>query len=146
MIDLKKVLTDYADSKKYKLKEMDNGIFSLDISMKLSDGSMRYQYVWIWVIPGRAKGQDCIYLNSRVGTFNPTINLYGLMKDSGAGVYSSVTIVNDKDKQGNPCESIVVHASPIQNMVTEEEFLYILWEVAERADILEERYFGGDDN
>ena len=85
MINLKKVLTDYADSKKYKLKEMDNGIFSLDISMKLSDGSMRYQYVWIWVIPGRAKGQDCIYLNSRVGTFNPTINLYGLMKDSGAG-------------------------------------------------------------
>ena len=146
MIDLKKVLTDYANSKKYKLKEMDNGIFSLDISMKLSDGSMRYQYVWIWVIPGRAKGQDCIYLNSRVGTFNPTINLYRLMKDSGAGVYSSVTIVNDKDKQGNPCESIVVHASPIQNMVTKEEFLYILWEVAERADILEERYFGGDDN
>ena len=146
MIDLKKVLTDYANSKKYKLKEMDNGIFSLDISMKLSDGSMRNQYVWIWVIPGRAKGQDCIYLNSRVGTFNPTINLYRLMKDSGAGVYSSVTIVNDKDKQGNPCESIVVNASPIQNMVTKEEFLYILWEVAERADILEERYFGGDDN
>ena len=27
-----------------------------------------------------------------------------------------------------------------------EEFLYILWEVAERADILEERFFGGDSN
>ncbi len=146
MIDLKEVLTEYAEAKKYKLKEMDGGVFSLDIAMKLSDGSFRYQFVWAWVIPGRAKGQDCIYLNSRIGTYNPTVNLYNLMKDSGAGVYSSVTIVNDKDKQGNPCETIVVHASPIREMVSKEEFLYILWEVAERADILEERFFGGDNN
>ena len=145
MLDLKEVLTEYADSRKYKLKELDNGTFSIDIAMKLQDGSFRYQFVWAWVIKGRAKGQkDCIYLNSRVGTYNPTVNLYDLIKESGCGVYSSVTIVNDKDKEGNPCETIVIHASPIQELVTKEEFLYILWEVAERADILEEKFFGGD--
>ena len=146
MIELKKVLTNYAASKKYKLKEVDKGVFSLDISMNLSNGSMRYQYVWIWIIPGGAKGKDCVYLNSRVGTFNSTVNLYGLMKDSGKGVYSSVTILDDKDKKGEPCESVIVHASPMIDRLTEEEFLYILWEVAERADILEEQYFGKDDN
>lgn len=146
MIDLRAVISDYATRKKFKWKETDNGIFSIDIAMKLSDGSMRYQYVWIWIIPGRAKGQDCIYLNSRVGTYNPTVNLYTMMRDSGAGVYSSVTLVNDKDTNGNPCETIVVHASPIREHVTQAELEYIIWEVAERADVLEERYFGGDAN
>ena len=41
--------------------------------------------------------------------------------------------------------SIVVHASPIHEFLTEAEFLSILWEVGENADILEEKYFDGID-
>lgn len=146
MIDLKQVLTEYAESKKYKIKELDGGKLGIDIAMKLKDGSFRYQFVWVWLVPGRGKGKDCVYFTSRAGTYTPNVNLYQLVKESGYGVYSTITIVPDKDKEGNPCETVVVQASPVQEFLSKEEFLYILWEVAEVADILEERHFGGDTN
>ena len=110
MINLREVLTEYAEVKKYKLKELDNGKFSIDIAMKLKDGSSRYQFVWIWLAEGRAKGKDCIYLTSRAGNYTPNVNVYQLLKESGYGVYSTVTIVPDKDKEGNPCETVVIQA------------------------------------
>lgn len=146
MINLREVLTEYAEVKKYKLKELDNGKFSIDIAMKLKDGSSRYQFVWIWLAEGRAKGKDCIYLTSRAGNYTPNVNVYQLLKESGYGVYSTVTIVPDKDKEGNPCETVVIQASPILEYLQKEEFIDILWEVAEIADILEEKHFGGDSN
>ncbi len=146
MIDLREVLTEYSDVKKYKLKELDNGKFSIDIAMKLKDGSFRYQFVWIWLAEGRAKGKDCVYMTSRAGIYTPNANLYQLLKESGYGVYSTVTIVPDKDKEGNPCETVVVQASPVLEYLQKEEFIEILWEVAEIADILEEKHFGGDSN
>lgn len=146
MINIREVLTEYAEIKRYKLKELDNGKFSLDVSMKLKDGSARYQFVWVWIAEGRAKGENCVYLTSRAGTYTPNANLYQLLKESGYGVYSTITIVPDKDKDGNPCETIVVQASPMEKYLTKEEFLYILLEVAEVADIIEEKHFGGDLN
>ncbi len=146
MINLKEVITEYAESKKYKLRELDGGKFSIDIAMKLKDGSFRYQFVWVWISEGRAKGKDCVYFTSRAGTYTPNVNLYQLMKESGYGVYTTVTIVPDKDKEGNPNETIVVQASPVLEHLSKDEFLYILWEVAEVADILEEKHFGGDAN
>ena len=146
MIDIKEILTEYAEIKKYKLKELDNGKFSLDISMKLKDESIRYLFIWIWIAEGRAKGVNCVYMTRRAGTNTPNANLYQLLKESGYGVYSTITIVPDKDKSGNPCETVVVQASPIHKYLTKEEFLYVLWEVAEVADVLEEKHFGGDLN
>jgi len=146
MIDLKETLTEYAAAKKYKIKELEGGKLGIDIAMKLKDGSFRYQFVWAWVVAGRGKGKDCIYLTSRAGIYTPKVNLYQLVKESGYGVYSTITIVPDKDKAGKPCETIVVQASPVQEFLSKEEFIYILWEVAEVADILEERHFGGDAN
>ena len=67
-----------------------------------------------------------------------------MLRDGGAGNYSTVTIVPDKDKEGNPCETIIVQASPVLEYLTKEEFLFVLWEVADVADILEEKHFGGD--
>jgi hypothetical protein len=146
MIDLKEVLTEYSESRKYKLRELDGGKFSIDIAMKLKDGSFRYQFVWVWISKERGKGKDCIYLTSRAGTYNPGVNLFQLIKESGYGVYTTITIVSDKDKEGNPCETVVIQASPVQEFLSKEEFLYILWEVAEVADIIEEKHFGGDSN
>lgn len=146
MINVKEVLEKYAEVKGYKVKELENGKFSIDVSMQLKDGTSRYQFVWIWIAEGRAKGENCVYLTSRAGTYTPNVNLYQLLKESGYGVYSTITIVPDKDKDGKPCETVVVQASPIQKYLTQEEFLYILWEVAEVADIIEEKHFGGDLN
>lgn len=146
MINLKEVLTEYTEERKFKLKELDDGKFSVDIAMKLKDGTYRYQFVWVWISEGRGKGKDCIYFTSRAGTYTPNINNYQLLKESGYGIYSTITIVPDKDKEGNPCETVVVQASPIHEHLSREQFLYILWEVAEVADIIEEKHFGGDSN
>ncbi|MCH2021543.1 MAG: hypothetical protein MK207_03585 [Saprospiraceae bacterium] len=146
MINIKEVLTAYSEERKFKLKEIEDGKFSIDIAMKLKDGSFRYQFVWLWVSEGRAKGKDCVYFTSRVGTYTPNLNKEQLLRESGYGVYSTITIVPDKDKSGNPCETVVVQASPVYEYLNEDEFLYILWEVAEVADILEEKHFGGDTN
>lgn len=146
MIHLKESITEYALKKGFKMKEVNPGVFILEIQIPFDDGTIRYQLVWIWEIAGRANGQDCIYLNSRVGVYNPTLNLYNMIKDSGAGIYSSITIVNDKDIEGNPCESLVVHASPIKSQLSKEQLFYIIWEVAEQADFMVERYLGVDEN
>ncbi|MFK7796147.1 MAG: hypothetical protein AB8E82_01755 [Aureispira sp.] len=146
MIDLKAVLTEYATAKEFKIKELDNGKFSIDVILKLKAGSARYQFVWVWIAEGRAKGKDCVYITSRVGIYTPNVNVYQLLKESGYGVYSTITIVPDKDKEGKPCESIFIQASPILEYLEEEELIEILMEVAEIADILEEKHFGGDSN
>ena len=39
MINLKEVLTEYSEKKKYKLSELGEGKYSIDIAMKLKDGS-----------------------------------------------------------------------------------------------------------
>lgn len=147
MLNLEEVLTAYCEKKQYRMKKMDGGKFNIDIAMRLKDGSYRYQLVWVWVSEERAKGKkDCIYFTSRVGVYTPVVNLYNLMREAGYGVYSTVTIVPDTDKEGQPCETVVVQASPVHEYLTEDELLYILWEVAEMADILEEKHFGGDKN
>lgn len=144
MINLKEVLTEYSEKKKFKLSELGEGKYSIDIAMKLKDGSYRYQFVWVWITEGRGKGKDCVYFTSRAGIYTPKSNLYKLIKESGYGIYTTVTIVADKDTDGNPCETVVVQASPVLEYLSKEEFLFILWEVAEVADILEEKHFGSD--
>ena len=144
MIDIKSILEELATAQKYKLNQLDDGKYCIDIAMKLKDGTYRYQFVWLWVAEGRGKGKDCVYMTSRVGTYTPQVNLYQLIKQSGYGVYTTVTVVPDKDKSGNPCESVVVQASPVLDFLSKEEFLFVLWEVAEIADILEEKHYGKD--
>lgn len=145
MLDIRQTMLEYAARSGHKFTDKGNGKYLFDFAFNMKDGKTRYQYVWVWILSGRARGKDCVYFSSRVATFDPTVNLYNLFKDSGRGNYSSVTIVSDTDKEGNPCESIVVHASPIHEYLSEAEFLNILWEVGENADILEEKYFDGID-
>jgi hypothetical protein len=144
MIAIDKLLKEYAFAQKYKLSLLENGKYCIDIAMKLKDGSFRYQFVWVWEVKGRGKGKDCVYLTSRVGSYSSSIDLYQLVKEAGYGIYTTVTVVGDKDKAGKPCESIVVQASPVLEFLSKEAFLFILWEVAEVADILEEKHFGKD--
>ncbi len=144
MIDLKTILLEYAATTSHKLKLLDGDKFSIDFAYRMKDGSTRYQLVWCWIAKGRARGKDCVYFTSRVGNFKPDLNLYLLLKEAGYGAYSTVTIVSDKDNEGNPCESVVVQASPLLEHTTKESLLNVLYEVGETADILEQKYFGAD--
>jgi len=146
MIDLKAILTEYADEHNFEFKELGDGKYGIDIAIRLKDGSYRHQFVWLWIVKGRGRGMDCVYFISRAGRFTPEINTNQLIRESGHGTYTTITVMADKDKRGNPCETIVVQASPVYEFLSKEEFLYILWEVADVADIIEKRHFGGDQN
>ncbi|MBS1637995.1 MAG: hypothetical protein JST26_18930 [Bacteroidetes bacterium] len=145
-MDLKIVLSNIAARWNYKLDELSPGVFRMDVALKMKDGSFRYQFVYIWIIPGRYMGKDVVYMNSRCGEFSPNLNLYKLLKESGCGTYCSITVTTDKRADGSPCETVIAQAvQPIQ--YTNEEILNeVIYDVAYNADIVEEVYFGGDNN
>jgi hypothetical protein len=144
--DLKGALEQIAQKFNYKLDRLNEEQWRLDVPMKLKDGSYRYQFVYLWISKGYAKGKDVIYMNSRAGIYSAQINLYNILKEAGYGVYSAITITNDKKADGTPCETIIVQASPIAEYTNLDTLSYIIFEVASVADILEEKYFGGDNN
>lgn len=144
--DLGEALTNIATKYNYKVDKLNDTQWRMDVALKLKDGSFRYQFVYIWISKGFAKGKDVIYMNSRCGMFTPQLNLYNIMKEAAWGVYSVVTITTDKTKEGAPCETVIVQASPIAEYTSPELLNEIIFEVASNADIIEEKFFGGDHN
>lgn len=127
--------------------ELPDGVFRLDVPLVYKDGTSRNQFVFARISPQFARGQDVYYITSRAGRVTPSINLYQMIKEAGLGVYSMITIIDDKDENGNPCETFLVQASPICAHTSSFELIrYIIEEVASVADYLEGKYFGGGDN
>jgi hypothetical protein len=146
MLDLKTALTNISAKWKYKLEEVSPNVWRVDVALKMKDESWRYQFVYVWIVETRFQGKPSIYMNSRCGEFNTNINLYNLLKESGYGNYCSVTVTTDKRADGSPCETVIVQASLAVEFTTEELLDKVLFEVANGADIVEEKFFGGDAN
>lgn len=144
-MELQPTLQQIASRYNYKLDESSPGVYRMDISIPLKEGKFRFQLVYIWMIK-EASGRERIYMNSRCGTFSPQLNLYNILKESAYGNYSTVTITNDKTADGTPCETVIVQAVPALGMTTPELLNEIIYEVAVGADIIEEKFFGGDKN
>lgn len=145
-MDLKLVLTNICTRWKYKMDEITPGIFRIDVAIKQKDESFRYQFVYAWIIPGRYYGKDVVYMNSRCGEYNLNLNMYQMLKESGYGNYSSVTVTTDKRADGSPCETIVVQAVQPIEFTSEAILNEVMYDVATNADIIEKIYFGGDKN
>jgi hypothetical protein len=146
MFDLKLAMTNISERWKYKLDEVNPGMFKIDVALKMKDGSWRYQNVWVWEIKGRHFGKDVIYMNSRCGEYNPNINHYKLLKECGYGTFAQVTVTTDKRADGSPCETIIVQAVQPVELTNETILNEVIYDVAYNADIIEETYFGGDNN
>lgn len=146
MFDLKTAITNIAQRWKYKMDEVSPGVFRVDVAIKMKDESWRYQFVYAWIIPGRHFGKDVVYMNSRCGEYNPNLNHYKLLKEGGYGTYAQVTVTTDKRANGEPCETIIVQAVQPIELTNEAILNEVLYDVAYNADIIEETYFGGDNN
>jgi hypothetical protein len=144
--DLKAALQNITTRWGYKLNELPNNVFSIDVKIPIKDKEPRYQFVFVWIVKGRFFGKDVVYLSSRCGTYHSGLNLYNLLRESGYCNLSAVTITNDTDKEGRPCETVVVHSGQPLEFVSEAMLDNVIYEVAYNADIVEERYFGGDKN
>ncbi|MGZ3862848.1 MAG: hypothetical protein ACXVPN_10590 [Bacteroidia bacterium] len=146
MLDLKTALANISTKWKYKLDEVSPGVWRVDVALKMKDESWRYQFVYVWIVETRFQGKPAIYMNSRCGEYNSNLSLYNLLKESGYGNYSSVTVTTDKRVDGSPCETVIVQASLSQEHTTEALLDAVIFEVANGADIIEEKFFGGDTN
>lgn len=146
VFDLKIAVSNIANRWKYKLDEVSPGVFRIDVAIKMKDGSFRYQFVWVWIIAGRHFGKDVVYMNSRCGEYNTNLNHYKLLKESGHGTYAQVTITTDKRADGSPCESVIVQSVQPIELTSESILNEAIYDVAYNADIIEETYFGGDNN
>lgn len=144
-MELQATLQQIASRYNYKLEETSPGVFRMDIAIPIKDGKFRYQFVYVWIIK-EASGRERIYMNSRCGTYTPQLNLYNILKESAYGNYSTVTITTDKTADGTPCETVITQAVPALAMTTPELLNEIIYEVAVNADIIEEKFFGGDKN
>lgn len=144
--DLKSVVSNIASRWNYKLDEVNPGVFRMDVAIKMKDGSYRYQFVWIWIIQGRHFGKDVVYINSRCGEYHSNLNHYKLLKEGGYATYSQVTITTDKRADGSACESIIIQAVQPVELTNETILNEAIYDVAYNADIIEETYFGGDNN
>ncbi len=144
-MDLKDTLTRIAQRWSYKLTEVSDGVFAIDVGLKLQDGSVRYQYVYARLEKNQ-QGQERIYITSRCGVYSQNLNFYNILRDSASCNYSTITIGNGKDKDGNPVEVVMTQAAPLEMHTTPDLLDSILFEVANTADFIESRYFGGDHN
>ncbi len=144
-MELQATLQQIATRYNYKLDEIKPGTFRMDIAVPLKDGKFRYQFVYIWKIQ-EPSGRERIYMNSRCGIYTPQLNLYNIMKEAAYGNYCTVTITTDQNADGVPCETIITQAVPALAMTTPELLNEIIYEVAVNADIIEEKFFGGDKN
>jgi hypothetical protein len=143
-MELKETLTQIALKWGYKMEEISPGIFGLDISIKRKTSeTIRYQYVTVRFeeLEGAEKK---IYLSSRSGICHSALNFHDLLKESLFCNYCTVALLATKDKEGNPNESLIVQAAPYEKYTSPELLDNILFEVANNADYIEEKYFGGD--
>ena len=143
-MDLKETLTSIALKWGYKMEELSPGVFGLDISIKRKNSvTLRYQYVTARF--EELEGADKkIYISSRSGICHNALNFHDLLKESLFCNYCTVAILATKDKEGNANESLIVQAAPLEKHTSPEMLDNILFEVANNADFIEEKYFGGD--
>ncbi|TAF63135.1 MAG: hypothetical protein EAZ55_14520 [Cytophagales bacterium] len=143
-LDLKKMMQEASQRFGTKFEELPSGAYLIDVPLKLKDGSIRYQYVYGSVGLDPTQNKEFFYLNSRCGIINEQTDFAGILRDARYGIYTTIAIVNDRQRDGTPCETLIVQASPLVEYTAQEQLLYIITEIAEKADIIEEKYFGGD--
>ncbi len=85
-------------------------------------------------------------MNSRCGEASMKLNLYNILKEAAFGNLSSLAIANDKKADGSDTETVVCQAALPLEFITEDMLDKTIFEVANNADIIEEKYFGGDGN
>jgi len=146
MFDLKQSLDAISAKWKYKLDELSPGVYRMDVALKVAEDKWRYQFVYLWQIADRYFGQPAVFMNSRCGEFSSNINLYQLLKEAGYGSLSTITVTTDKRADGSPCETVVCQAAIPVEFISELMLDKTIYEVAFNADVVEEKYFGGDGN
>lgn len=145
-MELKSTMEQIGTKYNFPFKDYGNGYFSLDVGLKISDTVTRYQLVYAKVENNKEGVPTRILIQSRAGAYTPMINLYNIVKEGNYLNYATFYIMAEKDKDGKPCETLYVQSAPLIAFTNTDLLEKILYEVANNADFIEEKYFGGDNN
>lgn len=141
-MDIKNALKTFEDINVCKWKEIQSGLWGIDVGMQLKNGDTRFQYVSIQLAQKGKK--EMVILHSQVGPLHSYIKSSRLLRDNRRTLYSKILLQQLKDKNGKIIENISVQANLLAEHFSNSLFQTMLTEVAERADILEEQYYGED--
>lgn len=145
--DLSASIHRIAEELNAPIKDFGNNIFGLYLTLQYQDNITRRQYVFVRPESGAAQGRDTYYINSRIAPLTPQIDLYKLVRQMSLYTYSNLTFNQDRDANGQPVEMIIIQSSPLVDHCTEEMLKYIIWEVGNAADYMENLVQKGrDDN
>lgn len=129
-----------------KFEKMDDGVtWGIDVPFSIENSKPRFQWVYISYGVGVAKGHDIYDIRSKVGDYSSKVDLHGMLVEAKYGFYSIVCIKEVK-RDEKPVEVIFIQSGPLaEHVTTFEQFKFIIHEVGNNADILEEKFFGGVD-
>lgn len=146
MFDLKQSLNAISSKWKYKLDEINPGVYRMDVELKVSEDNFRYQFVYIWQIEDRFFGEPAVFMNSRCGEYSSSVDLHSILDESSFCNLSSFALNKDKRADGSSCEVLVCQSALPVETISEALLDKAIYEVAFNADMAEEKYFGGDGN
>lgn len=145
-MDLKSMMERISAKFNYPFKDYGNGYFSLDVTLKINETTTRYQIVYAKIENNKEGVPMRVLVQSRAGLYTPMLNLYNVLREGNYLNYATVCIIPEKDREGRPCETVYVQSAPLIAHTSPELLESIIYEVANNADIIEEKFFGGDHN
>jgi hypothetical protein len=143
MIALDEFMHKVAEELGQSVKTLEGGVLMIDYPIVTAKGENRRQYVY-----GQQEvrnGLEVYLFTSRCGRYGPQTDLYKLMKANLHAIYASLTITSDRLRTGQEIEIVAAFAATIASSADYDELRYLIREVAELADEVERKYFGGED-
>ncbi|MCS7084685.1 MAG: hypothetical protein NZ534_01235 [Bacteroidia bacterium] len=125
------------------VRSLEGDVWMMDFPIVSSAGQSRHQYVYAQ--KEVRNGREVYLFTSRCGRYTPQTDLYKLLKENRRSIYAGLTITTDRLRTGQEVEIVAAFAATIAASADYDELRYLIQEVAELADEVERKYFGGQD-
>jgi hypothetical protein len=112
----------------------------MDIAIKQTDGSVVFQYVYIWLSRDHA-GKDRLYMNSPCGPLLANSPLPDILREAVWCNYSCIAITRMKRADQMQQDEIVVQCVPSLTQATETLLEEMIYETAVNAQVIIQRFF-----
>jgi len=137
---LKEVLSNISLKWGYRLQELKPDSFNIEISLIRNKVDTRFQLVTVQreSIDGKPSR---IYVQGYCGIINDRLSLVEVLRSAITYNYCTASLLDTKDKDGNPVTELIVQSCPQEEFTTPELLDAIIFEVADKADYLVLKYF-----
>ena len=139
-MNLKATLSDIALKWGYRMQELRQDVFNMEISLIRNKVDRRVQLISVQKENVEGKPPR-IYIQGYCGLYSERIPLQEVLKLAIGYNYCAVALLDSKNKEGNPITELIVQACPQEDFATADELDAILFEVADKTDYIVMKYF-----